>query len=76
MKQLGGFDRRYYMYFEDADLSREVRKLGYDVVFYPLTTAVHMWRRENTKSIKGIFRFLTSMVKYFCKWGGKSESKR
>ena len=76
MRQLGGFDKRYYMYFEDADLSREVRSLGYDVIFYPMVKAVHMWRRENTKSLKGIFRFLTSMVKYFCKWGGKSEKKR
>ena len=75
MKQLGGFDKRYYMYFEDADLTREVRKRGYDVIFYPMVKAIHKWRRENTKSLKGIIRFLTSMLKYFCKWGGKSEEK-
>lgn len=75
MKQLGGFDSRYYMYFEDADLSREVRNLGYDVIFYPMVTAIHMWRRENTKSIKGVFRFLSSMIKYFCKWSVKREQK-
>lgn len=72
MKKMGGFDKRYYMYFEDADLSREVRRNGYDIIFYPMVKAVHKWRRENTKSLKGIFRFLTSMVKYFCKWGGKN----
>lgn len=73
MKQLGGFDPRYYMYFEDADLSRQVRNQGYDIIFYPMVKAVHKWKRENTRSLKGILRFLTSMMKYFYKWRGKSE---
>ena len=61
------------MYFEDADLSRQVRNQGYDIIFYPMVKAVHKWRRENTRSLKGILRFLTSMMKYFYKWRGKSE---
>lgn len=70
-RKLGGFDSRYYMYFEDADLSRTVLSEGYDIVFYPETAVYHKWHRANTRSVKGIVRFLTSMVKYFNKWGWK-----
>lgn len=70
-KRLGGFDKRYYMYFEDADLSRSVLKDGNKIVFYPEVSVYHKWNRANTRSIKGIIRFLSSMVKYFNKWGWK-----
>lgn len=66
-KNLKGFDERFFMYFEDADLSRRVRKKA-DVVFYPKAAVYHGWKRDNTKSLRGIRIFLTSMVKYFWKW--------
>lgn len=69
-KQLNGFDDRYFMYMEDADLSREVRKKA-KIVFYPHAYVYHEWKRDNVKNIRGIFRWFISMVKYFCKWGWK-----
>lgn len=68
-KKMGGFDDHFYMYFEDGDLSRRVKKAGYEVVFHPLEQVYHHWHRENTKNIKGILRFLHSMIKYFVRWG-------
>lgn len=68
LKKLDGFDKRYFMYCEDADLSVRVRKHG-RIVFYPLVSAVHKWERENTRSIKGVVRFLTSLTKYFLRFG-------
>lgn len=70
-QKIKGFDPRYYMYFEDADLSRTVIQEGYRIIFYPETSAYHKWNRANTRSVRGIARFLTSMVKYFHKWGWK-----
>lgn len=67
-KKIGGFDKRFFMYFEDADLSRRARKEG-KIIFYPYVSATHKWSRANTKSIKGIIRFLTSFLKYSLKWG-------
>lgn len=68
-RELGGFDSRYYMYFEDADLSRTVLEQGWKIIFHPTVAVYHIWHRANTRSIKGILRFLVSMVKYFQKWG-------
>lgn len=67
-RKLGGFDKRYFMYCEDADISTRARKLG-RIVFWPYVSATHKWSRANTRSMKGVCRFLTSLFKYFIRWG-------
>jgi hypothetical protein len=71
LKKMKGFAPGYFMYFEDSDLTRRVRTAGYDVVFYPETWVYHDWHRDNTGSVRGIFRFLKSMCRYFKTWGLK-----
>jgi GT2 family glycosyltransferase len=39
--EVGGFDPRYFLYWEDADLCRRLRARGYDVRYVPAATAVH-----------------------------------
>lgn len=70
IKELKGFDPRYFMYCEDADLSRRVRQRG-KIIFYPMACATHKWERDNTRSMRGVLRFMTSLFQYFCKWGLK-----
>jgi len=65
-KKIGGFDERYFMYFEDADLTREVLKT-HRVVFYPSVSAIHHWERASSKSLKFFLIQLSSMIKYFIK---------
>jgi GT2 family glycosyltransferase len=36
-----GFDERYFLYWEDADLCRRLRTRGYEVRYVPAATAVH-----------------------------------
>jgi hypothetical protein len=38
---VGGFDERYFLYWEDADLCRRLRAHGYHVRYVPGATAVH-----------------------------------
>jgi len=40
--RLGGFDERFWMYSEDADLSFRARKLGYRPVITPTATVTHV----------------------------------
>lgn len=67
LKKLRGFDERYFMYFEDADLARRLSGTA-DIVYHPDYYVYHAWKRDNTRNIRGIRIFLTSMIKYILKW--------
>lgn len=67
LKKVHGYDRRYFMYFEDADLSRRLRKYG-QLVYHPGMFVCHAWKRDNIRSVKGARIFLSSMMKYYRKW--------
>jgi N-acetylglucosaminyl-diphospho-decaprenol L-rhamnosyltransferase len=40
--QIGLFDPRYFLYFEEVDHCFAAKKAGWDVVFYPHTTVLHI----------------------------------
>lgn len=69
-KEIGGFDDRYFMYMEDADLTRSAKQYG-RVVFDPTVSVVHLWERESSKSLKYLMIHFKSAFKYFLKWKGK-----
>ncbi|MPM91296.1 N-acetylglucosaminyl-diphospho-decaprenol L-rhamnosyltransferase [bioreactor metagenome] len=69
-KKVGGFDKRYFMYFEDCDLTREINKTA-KVLYYPQSVIYHVWGRDSKKSRKLMLIQISSMVKYFCKWCGQ-----
>jgi GT2 family glycosyltransferase len=41
LERVEGFDERYFLYWEDADLCRRLRARGYDVKYVPGATAIH-----------------------------------
>lgn len=69
-KELGGFDKRYFMYFEDCDLTRKVNQVS-KVIYYPFVTIYHEWGRESKKNLKLKIIQIESMFKYYAKWGIK-----
>lgn len=71
LKQIGGFDPRYFLHLEDCDLGRMVQKAGYRTVYYPGATVIHEWGREPHKNYRMLLIMIASMFKYFNKWGWK-----
>ncbi|MHB8770712.1 MAG: glycosyltransferase family 2 protein [Syntrophales bacterium] len=71
LKRVGGFDPRFFMYFEDADLSRKFQQEGYKTVYYPYVNITHLWQREAQKRLTMALVFMISGMKYFHKWGWK-----
>jgi GT2 family glycosyltransferase len=65
-KALRGFDQRFFLYFEDADLSLRAGSLG-RVVFFPHTEVVHYYERAATKSLRAFAIQIASMLKFFKK---------
>ena len=68
LQQVKGFDPRFFLYFEDADLSRRIRTLG-KVQVVPGASILHEGKREARKNFKGLQRFVKSAIRYFNKWG-------
>ena len=46
-----GFDERYFLYWEDADLCRRLRALGYHVRYVPGATAIH-WVGHSSRRVR------------------------
>ena len=69
-KSIGGFDERYFLYSEDADLTREAQKYG-RTMYLPQISVTHLWERAYMKSNKYFRIQLRSMFMYFNKWGWK-----
>ena len=68
---IGGFDPRYFLYAEDADLSRAVRARGLQVLYDPASVVEHAWSRGSYRSFKMFQIHFHSLWLYFRKWGFK-----
>ena len=65
---LGGFDSRYFLYLEDADLCREIIKNDKKILYFPEVQIKHLHRKGSSKRLKLLFYHITSAYKYFNKW--------
>ncbi len=65
-KKLGGFDQRYFLYYEDVDLCARLRFKGYEVALCPDAQVTHFARRDSHHSFKYLKWHLMSMVRFFC----------
>ena len=64
-EKLGGFDERYFLYYEDVDLCARLNLQGYAVAVCPTATVVHHAQRSSHHSIKYLRWHLSSMLRFF-----------
>jgi len=74
VEKLGGLDERFFIWFEEVDFCKQVKKLGLKVFYTPTAKAVDYVGKSfalvsGTKPQK---YFTDSMLKYFKKWHPKS----
>jgi len=75
LEKVKGFDDRFFMYPEDIDLTRRIHKY-YKTLFFPEVTIVHEHGKGSYKNKKLLYYHVTSMIKYFNKWGWIFDKER
>jgi GT2 family glycosyltransferase len=66
-----GFDERYFMYVEDADICTRLWLAGYKVLACPSAVVIHDARRASRKNWQHFRWHITSLLRYFCKYTGR-----
>jgi N-acetylglucosaminyl-diphospho-decaprenol L-rhamnosyltransferase len=64
-QEVGGFDDRYFLYYEDVDLCWRLRRHGYQAILTPLAHAVHDARQTSHRNMRYLFWHLNSMLRFF-----------
>lgn len=74
-EEIGGFDERYFLYFEDVDLARQIWQKGKKVVYFPSVQLIHSHQRLSAlrSALPSFFSkilwvHVQSAIKYFQKW--------
>jgi hypothetical protein len=68
---VGGFDDRFFLYWEDADLCRRLLTAGHRTFYVPTVAAVHAGARSSRQAAsRSIVAFHRSAFRYYWKHGG------
>lgn len=70
LDQVGLFDERFFLFFEDMDLCRRFQNQGHEVWYLHNAPMIHYPHRLSTKKFlsKPVRAHLISQLKYFWKW--------
>ena len=61
----GGFDPRYFLYYEDVDLCARLRLRGKRAILCPRASVVHHARRSSHRNLRYLRWHLGSMLRFF-----------
>lgn len=71
LRKLGGFDPAFFMYLEDADLTRRILEVS-STAYVPSVRVVHLWSRGSHTSAWLRLVMMHSAFVYFRKWGWRA----
>jgi GT2 family glycosyltransferase len=68
LRKVNGFDERYFLYFEDYDLSLRVKNYG-QIVELPQARITHYGGNTARRDLRRVVHFLRSGVRFFNRYG-------
>ena len=64
-ERLGGFDERYFLYYEDVDICGRLRLLGHEVLLCPQAKVTHHAQRSSHRNFRYLRWHVRSMTRFF-----------
>lgn len=62
---VGGFDERYYMYCEDADICARLHNRGHGIWLIPVIRVIHHARAASHRNIRHLWWHIASLARFF-----------
>lgn len=66
-KLIGGFDERYFMYFEDVDLCYRLHSIGLCVILTPQVHVIHDAQRASRREVRYLLWHIRSACRFLLK---------
>jgi GT2 family glycosyltransferase len=70
LERIGGFDERFFLYLEDADITLRAAELS-RAIYLPNVVITHSWNRGGHKTWRLTWVTIVSAYRFFSKWGWK-----
>lgn len=68
IEDVGLFDERFFLYWEDVDLCKRIKKSGRKIIYFPLAAIEHSVGGSSERNfLRSIFEFHKSAYRYFVK---------
>lgn len=74
-EKLNGFDKNFFLYFEDVDLCRRARLSGWKILYFPNLIVRHLSGKSFSNKRIQKKHFYASQFKYFLKHHGQLQAK-
>lgn len=71
---VGGFDERYFFFFEETDWARTMKQAGGRIYHVPTARIVHLQGKSVGPSVRSRMHFYRSRYLYFMKWESGAHS--
>lgn len=70
-REIGGFDERFFLYYEDVDICARLWQAGWKVMLHPGVSVIHAAQRSSRCNPRYMVWHLASMARYFAKHRGR-----
>ena len=67
-RAVGGFDERFFLYYEDVDICRRLGLLAYGAAYVPEVTVIHEARRASRRNLRLMAIHAASAARYLTRW--------